>query len=108
MKKIIAFIMAVFIVFSCAVTAPSWTNYGSDGVYVEYCRDTVDFLQLDSTIKSHGITSSMNEWSVIRYYTPDLDEMTQFVCTKSDTTYVINKTDSLYIFTARRLNKNIE
>ena len=108
MKKIIAFIMAAFIIFSCAVTAPSWTNYGSDGVYAEYCRDTVDFLQLDSTIKSHGITSSMNEWSVIRYYTPDLDEMTQFVYTKSDTTYVINKTDSLYIFTARRLNKNIE
>ena len=50
----------------------------------------------------------MNEWSVIRYYTPDLYEMTQFVYTKSDTTYVINKTDSLYIFTARRLNKNIE
>ena len=108
MKKIIAFIMAAFIIFSCAVTAPSWTNYGSDGVYVEYCRDTLSYDQLDSALASHRLTPTWDEWATMKYYSPEKDEMTQFTYTKSDTTYVINKTDSLYIFIARRLNKNIE
>lgn len=108
MKKIIAFIMAVFIIFSCAVTAPSWTNYGSDGVYVEYCRDTLSYDQLDSALNSHALNPSLNNWTVMKFYTLDKSELTQYVYTKSDTTYIINKTGFDYIFTARRLNKNIE
>ena len=106
MKKIVAFITAVFIVFSCAVTAPSWTNYGYDGVYIEYCRDTLSYDQLDSTLTSHRLTPTWNEWATMKYYSPEREEMIQFTYTKLDTTYVISKTDSIYVFTAKCLNKS--
>ena len=106
MKKIIAFIMMAFIVFSCAVTAPSWTNYGSDGVYVEYCRDTLSYVQLDSTLNKNDIHPFNKKWDTIKYYNSNGDEITQFVHSKNDTTFIVNKINSKdYIFIKRYLNK---
>lgn len=107
MKRIIAIITiitSVILVFSCAISSPNWIDYGQEGVYIEYCRDTITHDELDSVLASHKINPNWNEWSVIKYYEPDYDEMTQFTFTSSDTTYTINKTRSTYIFTARCLN----
>ena len=106
MKKTVACIVAVLMIFSCGITSPSWMNYGSDGVYIEYCRDTLSYDQLDSALISHRLTPTWDEWTIMKYYSPERDEMTQFTYTKSDTTYVISKIDSTYIFTAKCLNKS--
>jgi uncharacterized protein YxeA len=105
MKKIIAFIVSILIVFSCAISTPSWTNIGSDKVYIENYRDTVEFVELDSILNTHNIHPTSTEWSTMKYYTPEKEEMTQFVYTKKDTTFIVNKTIDGYIFLMRYLNK---
>ena len=102
MKRIIAILttlLIVFVIYSCAVSMPSWTNIGSEKVYIEDCRDTLEFEELDSVLSKNGIYPLDSEWTIIKYYTPEKEEMTQFVYSVKDTTYVINKTDSEdYIF----------
>jgi hypothetical protein len=109
MKKLIATLVILiigFIIYSCAVSAPSWSNIGSERVYIEDCRDTFKIEQLDSALKTHCINPSLKEWSTMKYYTPEKEEMNQFVYTKNDTSYVINKINSdNYIFYRRYLNK---
>ena len=62
--------------------------------------------ELDSTLKVNGIHPIDEEWTTMKYYTPEKDEMTQFVYTKKDTTFIINKINSTdYIFFKRYLNK---
>lgn len=108
MKKLISVILILLISFSCSVTTPSWTNIGHERVYIENCRDTLDFRGLDSTLKANGIHPLDKEWTTMRYYTPEKEEMTQFVYTKKDTTFIINKINSTdYIFIKRYLN-NVE
>lgn len=109
MKKIVAFIISIILVISCAVSYPSWKNIGGPGVYVESVRDTIEFVQLDSILKRNNIHPTVNEWTTMRYYTPEKNELTQFVYTRKDTTYIVNKIDNKnYVFVKRYLNKPAE
>lgn len=109
MKKVISIICLLLVVFSCAVTksTPSWSNIGYDGVYIEYCRDTVTYEQLDSVLNSNNIDVKLNNWSKINFYTVNKNNIEQFTYTKYDTLYVVNKLEDNYIFTARCINKDI-
>ena len=108
MKKIIVLLtiaLSVFI-YSCSISNPSWTNIGSERVYIENCRDTLDFRQLDSTLRENGIHPSEKEWTTMKYYNLEKGEMTQFVYTLKDTTYIVNKINNEdYVFLKRYLNK---
>lgn len=109
MKKLIAFIISIILIISCAISYPSWKNIGSPGVYVESARDTIEFAQIDSVLGYYNIHPTLNEWTTIRYYTPEKNEVTQFVYTKKDTTYIVNKIDNKnYVFVKRYLNKPVE
>lgn len=118
MKKALIILISIFIVFSCAVTAPSWTNIGSDGVYIENCRDTISYNQIDSVIKSNNIKYDLERWSKISLYNGNVgnnDVMTQWTITTgtelSDTIYVITKfsdMDSLYIFTKKSKQNKLD
>lgn len=105
MKKILAIIISLFIVFSCGIFAPTWTEIGQEGTYIEYCNDTLAVEQLDSTLNSHNINVTFDKWSLMKFYSPDKEELIQFTYTKSDTIYVITKDNDKYIFTAKCLNK---
>lgn len=109
MKKIITILSILtlgFFIYSCSISNPSWTNIGSERVYIENCRDTLDFRQLDSTLRENGIHPSEKEWTTMKYYNLEKDEMTQFVYTLKDTTYIVNKINNEdYVFLKRYLNK---
>lgn len=109
MKKIanaLKIFVLSFFIYSCAVSNPSWTNIGSERVYIENCRDTLKFEQLDSVLRNYEIHPTGTEWSTMKYYTVEKDEMTQFVYTKNDTTFIINKINNNdYVFLMRYLNK---
>lgn len=107
MKRIISILLILIVgIYSCSVYKPSWTNIGYDRVYIENCRDTLNFKELDSTLRANEIHPIDEEWTTMKYYTPEKDEMTQFVYTKKDTTFIINKINSTdYIFFKRYLNK---
>lgn len=108
MKKIISLLLVICLTFSCAITtvSPSWSNIGSERVYIENCRDTLEFEQLDSVLRSQQIHPSLAEWTTMKYYNPDKEEMTQFVYTKKDTTYIVNKINNTdYVLFKRYLNK---
>ena len=111
MKKVIIILSIAIslLIYSCSVSNPSWTNIGYDRVYIENCRDTLDFKELDSTLRANGIHPIDKKWTTMKYYTPEKDEMTQFVYTKKDTTFIINKINSTdYIFFKRYLLNKIE
>ena len=115
MKKILAVIISLFIVFSCAITkySPSWIDISTNGVYVEYCKDTLTYDQLDSVLRVHDIKPSKEEVHMIKYYNIENDyQMSQFVYNKYakrsnviDTTFIINNFDDKYILTIRAFNK---
>lgn len=108
MKKIIAILLMTLslLIYSCSISNPSWTNIGSERVYIENCRDTLNFEELDSTLRANVIHPIGEKWTTIKYYTPEMDEMTQFIYTKKDTTFIVNKINSTdYVFFKRYLNK---
>lgn len=107
MKRLISILTIILIAFSCAVTTPSWTNIGSEGVYIENCRDTVSFNQLDSICDSHKITRNLSDWSIMNYYNSKDDMMSQWTYIRNtDTIYTITHTDSTYIFTMKSIQNN--
>lgn len=115
MKKILAIFILLFLMFSCSVVteAPSWTNIGRDGVYIEYYQDTLSLQQLDSTLKSHKIKPSHTEWDYIKYYNiENKEEMMQFVYNKYakgtkdiDTTFIVDNYKDEFILKIRVFNK---
>lgn len=114
MKKLLLTLL-IFFTLSCGVIKeqPSWTNIGTKNIVTEVCRDTVDVQGLARNCKTHNLHPSMDEWTLMTYYSivDDVltDTMNQYVYTcGSDTTYVITKhDDDKYIF-VMRVNKPIE
>lgn len=101
MKKLLAILVSIFIVVSCAVmTVPSNVR-SQDGTFVECCRDTVTFDKLDSVCRSHNVRPTQEELAIMMYYVQyDEDLPNQWTYTKnSDTLFVITGIDGMYIFT---------
>lgn len=102
MKKFIFAIITIVLFIGCAVTTPSWTNIGSDGVYIETHRDTIQFNQLDSLLKSHNIKPTLEEMAVMYFHNSNEDFITQYTYTRGqDTIYVITSINDSYVFTKR-------
>lgn len=108
MKKIVIILSVIvlgFFIYACSISKNSWSDIGSDAIYVEYCRDTLDSNQLDSALRTHNVHPDISEWSTMKYYSPYKEEMHQFIYTKNDTTFIINKiNDDDYIFFVRHLS----
>lgn len=106
MKRIIAILFIIIGLYSCSISNPSWTNIGSERVYIENCRDTLNYSQLDSAIRANHIYPSISGWSSMRYFDDNKNELMQFTYTKKDTTYIVNKINAEdYVFIKRYLNK---
>lgn len=102
MKKFILILVTISLLIGCAVTKPSWTNIGSDGIYIETHRDTIHFNQLDSLLKSHNIKPTLDEMAVMYFSNSDEDFIAQYTYTKGqDTIYVITDINDSYVFTRR-------
>ena len=108
MKKVLTIFVAALILFSCAVSVPSWVSSSKEGVYVETCRDTIGFDKLDSVFKSHHIKPTIDEWALMKFYNTKEDNMSQWTYTCKDTIYTVTGIDSLYIFTKRNLMQPVE
>lgn len=107
MKKIIVILLSFIIsLYSCSISAPSWSSIGSERVYIEDCRDTFKIYQIDSVLKTHSINYKFTNWSNMKYYTPEKEELSQYIYIKKDTSFVINKINAENcIFYRRYLNK---
>lgn len=107
MKHLLTALIAVLIVFSCAVSSPLWIDYNKNDIYIESCRDTIGFNRLDSAFKSNHIKPTPKEWAIMKLYNTKDDNMNQWKYVCKDTIYTITGMDSLYIFTKQqKINNN--
>lgn len=108
MKRIVIILSVIvlgFFIYACSISKNSWSDIGSDRIYVEHCRDTFDHNQLDSALRTYDVHPNISEWSTMRYYSPDKEKMHQFVYTKNDTTFIVNKINAEdYVFFIRHLS----
>ena len=88
---------------------PSWVNIGNQNITMEICRDTLSLEGLAHACKTHSLHTSMDEWTLMRYFNATDDILNQYIYTCGpDTIYVVTKyTDEQYIFTMR-VNKPVE
>lgn len=93
MKRIIAFVVTLFIIISCATTTPLWTTIGRDGVYVNVCTDTLTTTQFNSMMKQRNINYYVWPKSL---YVGKTDTITQYTRVAGDSIF------SVTISTARK------
>lgn len=85
-------------IFSCGIStnAPSWTDIGSDGVYVEVCNDTLTQYQIDSTLNA-----AYKDWDKMTYYNSSTDSLVQWTTVKNDTVYNVTRYEDKFIYNVK-------
>lgn len=85
-------------IFSCGIStnAPSWTNIGSDGVYVEVCNDTLTQHQIDSVLNDE-----YKSWDKMKYYNSSTDSLVQWTTVRNDTVFNVTQYDDRFIYNVK-------
>jgi uncharacterized protein YxeA len=99
MKKIIAIVLSLLLIISCAVTTPNWANIGREGVYVELVSDTLDANQLDRLMEYKSM--DYRDWYKMTYYDGRTNVMTQWTNTVNDTIYSVTLYDDKFIYNVK-------